>query len=447
MLGFETIGNATMIVHDRCPMLVTDPWLMGSAYFGSWTLSHDIPQEQMDNIRQCRYVWLSHGHPDHLNFETLDLLRDKKVLLSNHAGNRIAIALRRLGYDVSTLSDRTWFPLSDRVRIQTLADYNQDSILMVDIGGRLVVNLNDAGDCGWGPYVRKLVKQYDITFLLRQTGSVDVDMNNFFDEHGTRIVPFVMPVGFYISVSMRRYGCRYFVPFSSMHAFQRRDSMWVQPYSADLSDYRTGFDPDAGELLPAYIRYDCELDTVKEINPPRRQICPRDPIEFGDDWAAPLDPGDRPVLERYFHSIAHLADYFDFINIRVGNTDNTIGLGGDKTGAGITFEVPRHSLMLAVRNETFDDLLIGNFMKTTLHGGAAAQGLYPHFSPYVAKYADNGGAKSKAELKKYFREYRRRSPYDFLRHRIAQRSVHAIRPALKPDGLLNRFIMREWYPD
>ena len=35
-LGFETIGNATLIAFDEGPVLATDPWISGSAYFGSW---------------------------------------------------------------------------------------------------------------------------------------------------------------------------------------------------------------------------------------------------------------------------------------------------------------------------------------------------------------------------------------------------------------------------
>ena len=66
-LGFETIGNATLICHDNGPVLVTDPWTDGDAYFGSWTLSHEIPDEQRQSILDCPYVWLSHGHPDHLS--------------------------------------------------------------------------------------------------------------------------------------------------------------------------------------------------------------------------------------------------------------------------------------------------------------------------------------------------------------------------------------------
>ena len=55
--------------------------------------------------------------------------------------------------------------------------------------------------------------------------------------------------------------------------------------------------------------------------------------------------------------------------------------------------------MTAVEYPVFDDLLIGSFMRTTLHGGAK---LYPHFTPLVAKYSDNGGLTSTCRLRNTF---------------------------------------------
>jgi hypothetical protein len=57
---------------------------------------------------------------------------------------------------------------------------------------------------------------------------------------------------------------------------------------------------------------------------------------------------------------------------------------------GLTFEVPRGSLMTSVKYEIFDDLLIGNFMKVTLHGEWGPNRLYPDFTPWVGKYGNNG---------------------------------------------------------
>ena len=50
-VGFDTIGNATLICYDKGPVLVTDPWVTGTAYFGSWKLFTKIPDEQMEAIR------------------------------------------------------------------------------------------------------------------------------------------------------------------------------------------------------------------------------------------------------------------------------------------------------------------------------------------------------------------------------------------------------------
>ena len=139
-VGFETIGNATLIVHDNGPVLVTDPWIKESAYFGSWTRAHEIPEEQMDAIMRSEYVWLSHGHPDHLSMASLRLLKDKKILLADHVGGRIAGDLRRLGFQVSVLKDRAWTRLSPRINVVCHSDYNQDSLLLVDVNGTLLVD-------------------------------------------------------------------------------------------------------------------------------------------------------------------------------------------------------------------------------------------------------------------------------------------------------------------
>src|SRR5437588_13072418 len=93
-LGFETIGNAVLVFHDGGPVLVTDPWIAGVAYFGSWGLSHEIPAQVMEGIRDSEYVWISHGHPDHLSSRSLDLLGGKKFLLPAHVGGLIAARLR-----------------------------------------------------------------------------------------------------------------------------------------------------------------------------------------------------------------------------------------------------------------------------------------------------------------------------------------------------------------
>ncbi len=237
-LGFETIGNATLICHDAGPVLVTDPWLVGSAYFGSWTLSHDVPDEQMEHARACRYVWISHGHPDHLSGESLALLKDKKVLVPNHFGDRIYTDLKSQGFDVHVLVDRVWHELSPRLRVMCIPDYNQDAVLLLDLGGVLVANLNDASDRGWSRLVRRVFSGYQRSFLLALSGYGDADMINFKTESGDRIPPPAAartPVGQTIARLAELYGATYFVPFSSMHKYQRADSIWASQYTTQAA--------------------------------------------------------------------------------------------------------------------------------------------------------------------------------------------------------------------
>jgi hypothetical protein len=84
-------------------------------------------------------------------------------------------------------------------------------------------------------------------------------------------------------------------------------------------------------------------------------------------------------------------------------------------------------------------------MKTSLEGKWPYTGLHPDFTPYVAKYADNGRAKTREELKIYFREYQKRAPLDYLRHRIKFRLFETLRPHVKANPILYQFARRTFW--
>ena len=256
-LGFETIGNATVVVHDGEPVLATDPWVRGSAYFGSWGLSYEVPTAQDAAIRAAGAVWFSHGHPDHLNPASLPLFRDARILLPDHVGGRIARELARDGYRVEVLADRTWVRISDRVRVLCIADEGQDAVLLIDVGGRLVVNLNDAQDRGWGHLVKRVIRHFPQSFLLRLSGYGDADMINFVDEDGAPI-PSLAQVrkesGFEVGADVARmtetFGANHFVPFSSFHRYQRDDSAWANEWTTPVAEYARGFRSDRVDTPP-----------------------------------------------------------------------------------------------------------------------------------------------------------------------------------------------------
>ena len=184
---------------------------------------------------------------------------------------------------------------------------------------------------------------------------------------------------------------------------------------------------------------------VDEINPPASPDIVLDPAEFGDDWSETLEKNEVEAVNKYFCEIEHLGRGMDFINIRVGGEDNFIEFRNKGLNKGIMFEVPRHSLMQAIKYEIFDDLLIGNFMKTRLIGKWPKSMLYPEFTPFVGKYADNGRAKTTVEVKQYFQAYQQRAPLDYLRHRMQYHTAQAIKTRIDADSQAFRLAQKAWW--
>jgi hypothetical protein len=411
-LGFDTVGNATIIAHDCKPVLATDPWIDAPAYFGSWGLAHEIPAEQREALKSVEYVWLSHGHPDHLNGDSLPNFKHRKILLPDHRGGRIKVDLDAQGFNTAVLKTREWMRLSDRIRVQCLPDENQDAVLLIEMGGdTLLVNMNDATPDvrGWGTHIRKLIKNYRRSFLFRLSGYGDADMINLWTEDGKRILPSAAkkrPVPPMVRALTESYEANYFVPSSSMHRYQRSDSVWANEYTTPVEVYANGFDSKKCELLPAYVRYDLLKGDCTPLRPQAMDAVVIDHKQFGDDWSETLSGDEKQRATKYFQAVEHLSAVMDFVRLKIGGEETTIPLRNSGFKKGLTFEVPRKSFMTAVDYEFFDDLLIGNFMKVTFNGKWPESGLHPDFTPYVAKFADNGRAKTKAELAAYRAHYR-----------------------------------------
>jgi len=412
-LGFETCGNATLIVYDGgIPVLVTDPWISGAQYFGSWMLPYRFTPEQTEAFAGARHVWLSHGHPDHLNLESLAAFRDKTLLLPHHHGGRILHDLNAAGYHVHEVADDSWVQISPQVRILCCADWNQDAALLIALGEECaVLNLNDGSALGTRATLHARLQSFKRRFVLKLFSNGTADMINFFTEEGERIDPMSAesrPLGYCYSGLLKKWSGTHTAPFSCHHVFARTDSRWASNYELPIEAHGACFKPTRGEFIPGYFSYDVTHDRITET---AMELAPREfrePHEFGDDWLEPLDRQEVQTVRAYFQKFDHLRQKFQFIGVRVGGQDNFVDLGGPK-GRGITFEAPRHSLMTAINYEIFDDLLIGNFTKTVLHGGVRS--LYPDFTPYVAKYGDNGRAFSVGELHDYFLAYRKDSGF------------------------------------
>ena len=448
MLGVKSIGNATIIAYDEKPILSTDTWFgeEDDAYFGSWNLSHRIPDQEKQDMLACEYSWFSHGHPDHLNPNSLPKLKHQTILLPDHVGSRIHNDLENDGFKTKVLPDREWVQLSPRIKVYSVCDYIQDAAILIDVNGTLFVNMNDAGARGCFKAIQKIVAQYEHSYLLKLSGYNDADMINFFDESGNRIEPYGKhdkpQVGKEISSYAASMGVRNVIPSSSFHHYQRTDSIWANKFTTPIEAYLEGFDHSRVNYVEPFVWVDCDNHSVIPLNPESMEEKIYEPEHFGDNWTDELEASDVKMLKEYFLKKEELVPLFGFLSFKVGGKTTAIDMQGPKD-KGITFEVPRHSLMTAVEWEFFDDLLIGNFMKTTLHG---VPSLYePNFNFYTTKLGDNGRAFSQEEVKGYMKEYHKRAKGELMFHLLEQRSAQFLRKFFNKESKAYGFVKSLYY--
>lgn len=428
--GLKTIGNATLLAYDQNkPVIVTDPWLNDhSAYFGSWTLPYKIPEDILQDIFNAEFIWLSHGHPDHINPDSILEFKDKTILLADHVGNRIKDNLIELGFNVKILTDRKWIKLSNKIKIFSIADYAQNSILLIDINEHLFVNLNDSPERWWGRTIKKIIKRYDNSYVLKLMGASDADMINFYNEKGEpmpRLPETKILNGKKLYELAKYWGTTAVIPFSNFHKYQRSDTNWINEHIMKLEDYKVGF-PDKGDVryIEPFAIIDCISGEISSINPSKTEDKIYRPEDFGDNWSDTLTKKDFNQIINYFKKKEKIKTFLGFINFKVGGVDNIVMLN-KRLKTGITFEVPRTSLLMAIKYEIFDDLLIGNFAKTTLHN---IESLYnPNFNLFLTKIADNGRARSLKEIEIYFNAYKSRNYLDYYIEHLQSESLRYIR--------------------
>ena len=148
------------------------------------------------------------------------------------------------------------------------------------------------------------------------------------------------------------------------------------------------------------------------------------------------------LINTYFQNKELVRKHLGFINFIVGGKTNTIQLnpGSNK---GIDFEVPRSSLVQAIKYQIFDDLLIGNFMKTTLHN---LNSLYSYdFNFLVTKYGDNGKAQTEIEVKEYLKEYKRRAGRQYIYDSFYDFSANIVNRVISDRGSKLRRLMKSIY--
>jgi hypothetical protein len=436
---FETLGNATIqFFKDGTPVLATDPWLKGTCYFGSWALEKPLTAQQIGNVCASPFIWISHGHPDHLHHDSLEMIpRSVQLLIPDHYDRDIHDFLTGQGFTVKILPYRTWVPVgSSGLRVMCLDNPNQDAILLVEADDAIIINLNDSPLCGEGPFLRRLIRGYKKRYALA-LAAIDADMMNIIDEHGNRLTEppeEIMPGAIdRISRIVAYLGAQHFCCSSSQHIYVRADSEWANKYRVTWPLLQKYWTQKQVELIEPFVSVDLDDGSYARNHPSQKpDVSQITDVCDGDDWAERLTEQEWQTVERFIRQFEIVADYVDFIELVVGGERRRVTLTSGRgqrnsKPRGISFHVPRRSLLTTVEYGYFDDLLIGNFMKTELHNTQ----LYPHFTPTIAKLGGNAKVFTKKQQRRFLMRYFKRSPAAFVRWRMEMHWEYDVLPFLR----------------
>lgn len=275
-MRLETLGHATLLLEDGDgrPLLASDPWLTGSTYWRSWWIENYPSAEEIERLRACPWLYISHEHPDHYHPPSLRLLREglnerggPEVLLPSFLRMGMEHHLQEMGFRTRWLLPDAWTPLTPGVQVLALPLWNNDSILLIDTPRALLINLNDAKP---GAHMLQRLGELRRTLgkrcVVLRSYSPASPMNSYLRD-GER-VPRGGKRGYARAAAnaCRQIGADDFLPFASQVVFRRPDTDWANDFKVRYADLRRYWNAPA-TLHPPYSCMDLDSGTTSHKDP------------------------------------------------------------------------------------------------------------------------------------------------------------------------------------
>lgn len=112
------IASSTTIVSHKNTRILTDPWIIGRPFFGSW--AHYPPvQNKPDELNNVNYIYISHVHADHADEETLkSISNDIPIIIYEFDSPALKNRLKGYGKTVIELKHGEEFHCGDGLYIK-----------------------------------------------------------------------------------------------------------------------------------------------------------------------------------------------------------------------------------------------------------------------------------------------------------------------------------------
>ncbi|MCI0437542.1 MAG: Rieske 2Fe-2S domain-containing protein [Chloroflexi bacterium] len=140
-------AHACLEIRHKGFSLLTDPWLCGPAFLGSW-IQYPPPVKDVAELRPDA-IWISHEHPDHFHEPTLLMFdRATPIYTPDFPNRRIVTRLSDLGFtDVRPMAFGKTYAISNEIGVTCFepAGMWNDALSLTEVGGFRILNMNDAG--------------------------------------------------------------------------------------------------------------------------------------------------------------------------------------------------------------------------------------------------------------------------------------------------------------
>jgi len=420
-LELRTLGHACLALYCKGenPLLITDPWLVGSVYWRSWWLENYPSSEEIDWLAQSACVYVTHEHPDHFHMPTIRRLgRGPAYLFPALAECGYLDYMRVRGYRAEAVAPLRWRAIADGISILSIPVWNDDSLLLVDTPGALILNLNDAKPL---PPVLRAIRRVGDRIgkprVLLCSYSPASLVNSFLDETG---IVSLKPPRHYVDYVCRlndALGADFYLPFASQATFNRADSRWANEYRTTYDDLQRYWQSHA-RLLPPYTSLDLTAFTHRSMPPEDYRPMEASKLVMltrrrsAEEEAADISAEDVAGVERKLNAFRWLlwmmfprGFAFQFGQRRFKyNALRGRLRDGDRASADcgdFIVAVPKLTMKEAVRNNHLTDLGITMFVRIRLLRRLDPRKVYALF--VLFQFDDYGHLKSAASLLRWLR--------------------------------------------
>ena len=254
----KNYGHATLSIEKNGkPILITDPWLIGSCYWRSWWLQHYPNENDLETLSETENIFLSHEHWDHAHYPSLKKYFSKKnIFIPTLNSKKLRDSLIELNFKVTEIEPNKWNKFEE-IQILSITTYNDDSIILFRYGNYLILNNNDAKPTKQiAKQIYEFKEKNKLKLIILQSYSSASIVNSFRDkENKTVLIKSKKDYVNYIKNICNNLKANYFIPFASHAIFSRPDSSWANLHKVNYEDLEKNWDVNT-KLLKSYTTFD-----------------------------------------------------------------------------------------------------------------------------------------------------------------------------------------------